>query len=50
MFLVKHGVNLDSQNKKGNTPLLIALMNNNVEIARYLILEGADKNIANIKS
>lgn len=45
--LVQVKANMDIQDNEGNTPLLEALINGEIEIARYLVLKGADVTIAN---
>ena len=40
-LLVKHGANLNVQNKSGNTPLHTAIAVKNYDIAHFLVLNGA---------
>lgn len=47
--LVKAGVDLNAQDREGNTPLLIACRNSGEKVIRYLIKSGADINIKNSK-
>ena len=35
---------INSKNSKGHSPLMLAIYNNNLEIAEYLITQGADVN------
>jgi FOG: Ankyrin repeat len=43
--LIRLGENLDQHNDRGRTPLMIATYNNDIEIAKVLISNGADVNI-----
>jgi ankyrin repeat protein len=47
-FLIDKGANINSQNKKLNTPLHYALSYQNYDIADLLLRFGADENIKNI--
>ncbi|PON52584.1 Voltage dependent potassium channel [Parasponia andersonii] len=40
--LLKYGLNVDSKNHQGLTPLQIAMAGNNVEIVNLLVMNGAD--------
>lgn len=46
-FLLKKGLDINAKNKEGNTPLMTALMDNNMEIARFFIDNKADVNTQN---
>lgn len=43
-ILMRHGVNIDSLNKWGETPLCLAVLMEKYQIAEYLIKEGANVN------
>lgn len=43
-ILIRHGVNIDSLNKWGETPLCLAMLMEKYQIAEYLIKEGANVN------
>lgn len=43
-ILMRHGVNLDSLNKWGETPLCLAMLMEKYKIAEFLIKEGANVN------
>jgi hypothetical protein len=45
-----HGLPLNSQNFEGETALSVAVMNNNYDVAKFLIERGADLNVANCRS
>ena len=45
--LIKAGVDINHQNKNGNTALILSLIYNNIEIVEELISAGADWNIKN---
>jgi len=42
--LIKKGVDINIENKEGDTPLIIACKNNNESIAQILVQKGADVN------
>ncbi|WP_105169609.1 ankyrin repeat domain-containing protein [Pseudoalteromonas sp. T1lg23B] len=46
-LLVKHGANLNAQNKSGNTPLHLAISVKNYNIAHFLVLSGASLKVEN---
>lgn len=46
-ILTKHGVEIDSLNKWGETPLCLAILMEKYQIAEYLIHEGANVNAGN---
>jgi len=39
----KDGIDLNKCNNDGNTPLLAALINNNIETAEYLIIKISER-------
>lgn len=43
-FLARHGANLEIQDDAGNTPLLLAVANNNHRLAQHLVEQGANVN------
>lgn len=45
--LLKHGLNVDSKNHHGLTPIQIALAENNVDMVNLLVMNGADVISAN---
>ena len=47
MLLVAYGADMDKANEWGQSPLLYATMNGHFELARYLLEQGANRNIAN---
>ena len=48
-YRMNEGVNEDSEDKNGETPLMYAVRAGNVEMAKLLIKEGANKKIKNEK-
>ncbi len=46
-FLIRKGANVNSRDKNGITPLLLATKNRNTDIAEILLRVGADVNMAN---
>jgi uncharacterized protein len=46
-FLLKRGASLDSQDEDGNTPLHIAILNDQRVVVKYLINRGARLDISN---
>ena len=46
-FLIKKKADLNKANKKGNTALMRAALNNNIEIVKILIKKKADLNRTN---
>lgn len=46
-YLVEHGANVNYRDKKGNTPLIKASLNNNFDTIKYLIENGANINERN---
>ena len=46
-FIEKIGVDIDTKDKEGNTPLYYAVKNGQVEIVKYLISKKANINIKN---
>ncbi|XP_031623706.1 ankyrin-1-like [Contarinia nasturtii] len=46
-ILIRHGVEIDSLNKWGETPLCLAMLMEKYKIAEYLIHEGANVNAGN---
>jgi ankyrin repeat protein len=44
-WLVGHGASLEARETDGDTPLLIAIRDNNHRLARHLIDQGADVNV-----
>ncbi|MEJ2575824.1 MAG: ankyrin repeat domain-containing protein [Gammaproteobacteria bacterium] len=44
-WLVDHGADLEARSTDGDTPLLIAVRDNNHRLARHLIDQGADVNV-----
>lgn len=43
-FLVRHNADIETQDADGNTPLLLAVAQNNHRLAQHLIEQGADVN------
>jgi ankyrin repeat protein len=46
-FLLRQGANLDNTNGDGNTPLHVAILNDQRVVAKYLITRGANLDIPN---
>lgn len=44
-YLIKHGANIEQTNKSGQTPLLLALINNDIKAAKLLIEFDANTTI-----
>lgn len=42
--LIKKGINVNSQNKNGYTPMILCVSDNHIEVMKYLIESGADLN------
>ena len=49
-LLVEHGANVNSTTRSNSSPLRCACFTGNLEMARYLISQGADPQIAKIKN
>lgn len=47
--LLKHGLEIDSPNHEGLTPLRVALSEDNVEMVKYLVMNGANIEKANLR-
>ena len=45
--LIKEGVNMDLQDKQGNTPLMLAVLDKKLELSGILVEEGADITLKN---
>lgn len=45
-YLLKLEADIDARNKDGRTPLMLAVLNNDVEMVRHLMQKGANVNIA----
>ena len=48
-FLISEGANINAKSKDNDTPLHVALMNEEEDIASVLILEGADVNAKGLR-
>jgi hypothetical protein len=48
-YLVKRGLDINYQDRRGNTPLIVASMNGRHEIVRYLLESGANRMLKNKK-
>jgi hypothetical protein len=48
-YLLKKGLDINTTNRRGDTPLIIAVKRNRYEVAHYLLKFGADENIKNKK-
>jgi hypothetical protein len=48
-YLVGLGANVNHATRERNTPFCIALVNENIEIARILATHGADVNVPNVR-
>lgn len=46
-FLIKKGINIEEQNIKNNTPLMLACINSNLPMVEMLVKTGADINKQN---
>lgn len=44
-FLIEHGADTEQRDPNGDTPLLIAIRNNNHRLAAHLVQQGADVNV-----
>uniref|UniRef100_A0A3P8R8R5 Ankyrin repeat domain-containing protein 26-like n=1 Tax=Astatotilapia calliptera TaxID=8154 RepID=A0A3P8R8R5_ASTCA len=44
VLLLQHGAQINSQNKEGFTPLIVAVRENHIEMAQFLLKETADVN------
>ena len=46
--MIQNGVNIDSTSKKNETALHLAARNGHLDVCRFLIQSGAEKNLRNI--
>lgn len=44
-YLIKHGADTEVRNPQGDTPLLLAVRDGNLRLARHLVERGADVNV-----